>query len=170
MNNEFDYNKDKAFEERTNHLHFDHIEKYLSEGFYMTDLIEIEDIEAQQKGIDIQVDLDDGREITVELKTDRHIDSPNLFLEDVSSFENKKEGWTIKCDADILSYGFYDKQCNCLKRLYFLDMPKLKTWFRQNYKNYEPKEIQNIGYHSRGRAVPIKDIENFILWKMDNPL
>ena len=170
MAREFDFNKEKAFEERTNYLHFNHIERYLSQGFYMTDLIEINDIEMQRDGIDVQVDLDDGREIKIELKTDKHIDSPNLFLEDVSSFESKSVGWTMKCKADILSYGFYNEETESLERLYFFHMPRLRKWFRKHYKKYEPKRIQNNGYHSRGRAVPIEDIKDFLLWDMNQAI
>ena len=165
MAKEFDYNKDKKFEEDTNFLHYENLHNYISNNDeLMVWLRQINDLESQKRGIDVRAQVSDGSRHNIELKTDRHTESPNLFLEDISNYENKQLGWTMKCEADMLSYGFYDKKCDCLKRQYIIDMPKLKEWFRENYRNYDPKTIKNIGYRARGRAVPIEDIKEFMLW------
>lgn len=161
----FDYEKEKKFEEQTNHLHYEHLMSYFSDKSYNIAIKNVDDVDIQRKGIDLIIELDDNEKINVELKTDKHTSSPNLFLEDVSNFEGKSVGWTVKCEADILSYAFYDLNNKRLDRIYFYDMPKLKKWFIDNYKCYPPKWIQNKGYRSRGRAIPIVDTSNFLLWK-----
>lgn len=166
---EFDYDKEKAFEEKTNHLHYPYLEQYLSSEDHPTLVIPVNDIETQKKGIDIYIAILNGDNISIELKTDKHTRSPNIFLEDVSNFENKKLGWTLKCEAKILSYGFYDFNCEKLTRLFLFDMQKLKKWFRRYFINYEPKHIRNKGYQARGRAVPIEDLKEFMLWDMNEP-
>ena len=164
----FDYKKDKEFEEKTNKLHFPNVQKFIKGDDWFTYLTEIADLEEQKKGIDLKVYKHDRSQITVELKTDRHINSPNLFLEDVSNYKTKKLGWTMKCEADLLSYGFYDKKCDCLTRQFIMDMPRVKKWFWKNRVNYEEKHIKNKGYNAMGRAVPIEDLKEFILWDMES--
>ena len=167
---EFDYRKEKIFEEETNHLHFEYLENYLNKTYIVDSITEVHDKKTQKKAIDVIINLNNNKILTVELKTDKHPISPNLFLEDMSNIESHNLGWTLKCESMLLSYGFYDYNKSALTRLYFFQMPPLKRWFFNNYLHYEAKIINNKGYTSRGRAIPIEDVRKFIIWELKDEI
>lgn len=160
---EFDYNKDKRFEEKTNKFHIELLTNFLSKYGNMVGIIEISDKETQKRGIDLRICFKKGHSITIELKTDRHLTSPNIFLEDISNTKTNAIGWTMKCESTFLSYGFYNFKDNNLDRLYLYKMQKLKDWFKGHYRNYEAKFIKNKEYYARGRAIPTKDVKDFLI-------
>jgi len=129
-------------------------------GVYDAKVYTIDTLEEQLEGKDIEVHIPladpiyHTQIITFECKNDTHINSPNFFFEDVSNDKTNTIGWTFKSKADYLAYGYYDINNKILKKVYFLDMKKLISWFDCNYHQFEPKIIKNNGYNTIGRAVP----------------
>jgi len=163
------YEDDKQFEERTNKLHYPLLKEYFArDPNNPVEVVEIQDRTLQFKGIDLELHSRDGGTLQVELKTDRHVLSPNLFLEDVSNSQTGTLGWTLKCEADVLSYGFLNERLpTILTRQYLYDMMSLRQWYKTHREAYRQCQIPNKGYFTIGRPVPITDLEFFLIIKQE---
>ncbi len=163
----FDYEKEKRFEEALNKQHYPFLIAHFSNGYKIITVQEVTDLDQQLRGIDIELHTPDGTVLTGELKTDRHTQSPNIFLEDISNSESGSLGWTLKCESDILSYGFCDPTASVLVKLFVYDMQALKGWYQQQRGNYPLKKIPNRGYDTFGRPVPRSDIVGFLIFQRE---
>lgn len=98
--------------------------------------------------------MPDGR--TIELKTDCHSDSKNLFFERWSNIRHRKPGgpWqSLGHGADFFVYIFLDG------REFWFETARLVQWLDKEFHNYEWKEITNKFFVAYGKAIPIVDIK-----------
>ncbi len=163
----FDYEKEKRFEEVLNKQHYPFLIAHFSNGYNKITVHEVMDLDRQLRGIDIELHTPDGTVLTGELKTDRHTQSPNIFLEDVSNSKSGSAGWTLKCESDILSYGFCDPTATVLVKLFVYDMQALKGWYQQHRGDYPLIKIPNRTYNTFGRPVPRSDIVDFLIFQRE---
>jgi len=163
----FSYKKQKEFEKKANQLHYPYLILYSSRRYSYVRVVEVKDKELQSRGIDIKLLSDDGGSLTIELKTDTHVNSPNIFLEHISNNQTGEIGCTLKCESEVLSYGYFDWKKKKLVKLYLYDMQGLRDWFLKNMYKYIIKRIRNEGYDTFGCPVPRKDIKQFLIVKFE---
>lgn len=163
----FNYQDQKQFEEILNRQHYPHLIAFFSRRYARVAIEEVMDLNQQMKGIDIKIYAPDKAVLKGELKNDKHVNSPNIFLEDVSNSASGSPGWTEKCESEFLSYGFCDPTSNKLTKLFVYEMQPLKRWYQANKENYRVCPIPNDGYFTYGRPVPWEDIEQFLLYKWE---
>lgn len=163
----FDFNKEKKFEEEFNCQHYPFLIKYFSRPYSKVNIEEVTDLIQQMKGIDIKLHSLNGGVLTVELKNDKHIFSSNIFLEDMSNSVTKSPGWTLKCESDVLSYGFCNPETKKIKKVFVYEMQPLRRWYLEKRKEYQLYRIPNDGYFTYGRPVPRIDIEQFLIFKVE---
>lgn len=136
------------------------IYNYLSE---MEDIVEIKDVRKdklyQKKDIDYILVMKDGKERTVELKTDTYV-SPNIFFETMSANETGSVGCMYKTEAQWLLYYFIKTG-----ELYVLKMPEYREWVDEHIHQFQKRKIGNYTrskgktYTSEGRLVPKEMLE-----------
>lgn len=125
----------------------------------------IEDVsgvdEYRDRDIDLVVKFIDGKEATVEIKTDTYT-SGNIFFETVSNLEYSVPGCMYKTQADYLFYYFTKT-----KELYILQMGKYREWFEANKSHFTEKKLKNINrkedgtYTSIGYTIPKVYLETY---------
>lgn len=106
----------------------------------------VEEVKAYQPyGIDLFLTTHAGEVCSVEVKTDTYPDSPNVFLEVVSSA--KSEGCFLTSIADCWLYFF----SACSWALWF-PLDECRSWaLRQGFRVVP---VKNKGYTSAGMLVP----------------
>lgn len=113
----------------------------------------------QDKDIDFIVELKNGENISIELKTDTY-DTGNIFYEAISNKEHNVLGCMIKSKAKCLFYYFIKT-----KELYVIDFKAYKKWVNENNERFAKKRIKNINKrgnditHSIGLLIPKKIFE-----------
>ena len=109
----------------------------------------------RKKDIDFIVTMQDSKEYTIEVKTDKWR-TPNIYFETISSIENNTPGCMYKTEADYIFYYFL-----AYKELYMLKRKDYVEWFDKNKLHLEgcrPKAVRNTNYTSAGYIVPKKHI------------
>lgn len=118
-----------------------------------------QDKKYQDADIDFLVELKNGENISVELKTDTY-DTGNIFYEAISNKEYNVLGCMIKSKAKCLFYYFIKT-----KELYIIDFKAYKKWVNKNNARFAKKTIKNINRrgngitHSVGLLIPKKTFE-----------
>ena len=107
----------------------------------------------QDMDIDLFVDLENGREIAIEVKTDKRYDTGNFFLEIISNDYYGTAGCITKTKSDYVFYYYPDPGI-----VFVLPTPALQQWIRDKQHLYVPKKTRLPGnfdkYHSIGLCVP----------------
>ena len=118
-----------------------------------------QDKKYQDADIDFLVELKNGENISVELKTDTY-DTGNIFYEAISNKEYNVLGCMIKSKAKCLFYYFIKT-----KELYIIDFKAYKKWVNKNNARFAKKTIKNINRrgngitHSVGLLIPKRIFE-----------
>lgn len=114
----------------------------------------------QQTLGDLLVKTRDGKQFSIEVKTEHSNKHGNFFFELWSNrkWGMQKPGWMITCKANYLAYLFLD---DC--KLYMIQTEKLWTWLFENgvYRRYPEKEQnKNSQFNiTTGIVVPIQDVK-----------
>lgn len=112
------------------------------------------DNQAQRKGIDCLLFMNDGSTVRLDQKNDKYPPN-NFFLEFVSVIDERKPGWIAKnLDVEYIAYGFINHG-----KCYMLCWRELRSaWKRHRAewcKKYKVSDVPNNGYMTRGVAVPV---------------
>ncbi len=109
--------------------------------------------------IDFCVRFKDGSEHGMEVKTDTHSETGNVFFELKSCEQKNTLGCVYKTGAKWMLYYFEDTGV-----LYILFMPKLREWLDRNMNSFATKKVKNQRrffkgesdryYYSVGKLVP----------------
>jgi hypothetical protein len=95
---------------------------------------------------------------TVELKTDFHKNSENLFIETISNTTSGRLGgpWQAQgYEAELFVVWFPQDLC---WNTWIFKTDTLVQWMNENKERYRAVDIKNDGYYTRGRLIPKKDI------------
>jgi len=71
---------------------------------------------------------------------------------------HESDGWMVYGKADYLLYCFADETETILD-CHLIDFPPLKEWFWKNAETFPPFQMLNTINQTRGRVVPIADIQ-----------
>ena len=136
------------------------IKVYFENNPNIVNIIDVSrDKKYQDKDIDFIVELNDGKNISIELKTDTY-DTGNIFYEAISNKEHNVLGCMIKSKAKCLFYYFIKT-----KELYIIDFKAYKNWVNENNERFAQKKIKNISKrgdsisHSVGLLIPKRIFE-----------
>jgi hypothetical protein len=154
----------------------EHITDYLKYFSQIVEVINVEKVEFyQEKDIDLlAIKIEDSKEkiIRIEIKVDRHHESPNFFFETTSNNLKETEGCFMYSEADLLFYYFINTH-----RLYILPMEKTRAWFIENQNRFEDgackSEVGNGGtYGSLGKKVPrsivVDEVEGVVVENLED--
>lgn len=117
----------------------------------------------QRNDIDFIVQHANGKEYSIEVKTDQYT-SLNIFYETVSALETQSAGCMHKSKAKYLAYYFIK-----FNKLYILDLKKFNEWMTNQIDKKCPvvefKEFKNLRYNgstytSQGYTMPLLYLEN----------
>ena len=117
------------------------------------------DKEYWDKDIDFIVELKNGENISIELKTDTY-DTGNIFYEAISNKEHNVLGCMVRSKAKCLFYYFIKT-----KELYIIDFKEYKKWVNKNNERFVRKKIKNLNRygnditHSIGLLIPKRIFE-----------
>lgn len=124
---------------------------------------EITDKEMQKKGVDIVLQLDNGKLIYIEEKIrKKRFEPEDVLLEEYQHLENKEPGWLNRNKiTDYLVYAFAD-----CKQIYFFPFLLLQQAWINNYRawkqEYGVRTAKTRGYyeeyHATNIPVPTEDI------------
>lgn len=97
----------------------------------------------------------------IEVKTDdKTLKTKNYFLETISNKNKQTKGCFLISEADYFFYVLTKK--NLPLELHIIPLKIAQRWFALNSKNYKDLEVftpvNNSGYTTVGKAVPIKDL------------
>ncbi|PKM78526.1 MAG: hypothetical protein CVU90_01965 [Firmicutes bacterium HGW-Firmicutes-15] len=113
----------------------------------------------QDMDIDLFIDLEDGQEIAIEIKTDSLYKTGNFFLETISNDYYGTAGCIVKTQSDYVFYYYPGPG-----KLYVLPTLALQQWISDNQHRYTPKKTKlpgNLGqYYSIGLCVPREVLMN----------
>lgn len=152
-------------------MHYPFLIRLFSREDSKCNIKEIVDKKKQLEYGDIELHSQDNGLLYCELKTDRHFNSPNIFLEDISNSVKNTLGNILISKGDVLSYGFLFE--HKLTKQYIYDLHDLKEWYLLNREKYKLFIIPNYNnskewiYNTLGRAIPRKIIENFLIGKIE---
>lgn len=119
--------------------------------------------EYQSKDIDFIVTKKNGKDYTVEVKTDQYT-SLNLFYETISAVETNSVGCMEKSQAKYLIYYFTN-----YNKFYLIDLKKFNDWVRKliakqspvlKLKQFKNDRFDGSKYTSQGYTIPLRYIEN----------
>lgn len=117
----------------------------------------------QKDDIDFIVYHENGKEYTIEVKTDQYT-SLNIFYETVSAVETDSKGCMSKSKAKYLAYYFIK-----FGKLYIIDLKKFNEWMTNQIAKRCPvaefKQFKNLRYNgttytSQGYTMPLLYLEN----------
>ena len=110
----------------------------------------------QKQDIDFVVDFINGKQVTVEIKTDTY-KTGNLFFETISNEEYQTKGCLMKTNADFLFYYFSNYQNGVL---YIFKMKAFRKFVLDNLPRFRERKVTNTTHTSIGYIVPLSYIEN----------
>ena len=123
------------------------VENYLSQLDNVKEVKSVRDIRRYQlKDIDFIVYMKDGKEFSVEVKSDSY-KSGNLYYETKSCIEFNTKGCFEKAEADYIFYYFFN-----MGKLYMLKTIPFRNWVR--------KEINNFFLNPKSSVLKEKKVEN----------
>ena len=122
------------------------VENYLSQLDNVKEVKSVRDIRRYQlKDIDFIVYMKDGKEFSVEVKSDSY-KSGNLYYETKSCIEFNTKGCFEKAEADYIFYYFFN-----MGKLYMLKTIPFRNWVR--------KEINNFFLNPKSSVLKEKKVE-----------
>jgi hypothetical protein len=112
-----------------------------------------------------------NRYLTVELKTrswqyySYYKQDRNFLLEIQGNRELQRNGSSIlECKADLLGYGFYNREYQTLVEPCLFHVEPLVEWLAIHYQDYKNMSSDTSGlYHTDNRLIPEVDIFNYML-------
>lgn len=110
----------------------------------------------QKQDIDFVVDFTNGKQATVEIKTDTY-KTGNMFFETISNEEYQTKGCLMKTNADFLFYYFSNYQNGVL---YIFKMKDFRKFVLDNLSHFRMRRVTNTTHTSIGYIVPLSYIEN----------
>lgn len=110
----------------------------------------------QRQDIDFVVDFINGKQATVEIKTDTY-KTGNMFFETISNEEYQTKGCLMKTNADFLFYYFSNYQNGVL---YIFKMKAFRKFVLDNLPHFRQRRVTNTTHTSIGYIVPLSYIEN----------
>lgn len=133
------------------------IEEWLSNN---PNVKQIEDVSGnvayQKQDVDFLVTLQDGSQMSVEIKTDTY-KTGNMFFETISNEEYQTLGCLMKTKADFLFYYFPNYQGGVL---YIFKMQAFRNFIVNNLPHFRKQRVYNTTHTSLGYIVPLSYIEN----------
>ena len=123
----------------------------------VSSIIDVSDDKLYQKqNIDFVVDFINGKQTTVEIKTDTY-KTGNMFFETISNEEYRTKGCLMKTNADFLFYYFSNYQNGVL---YIFKMKAFREFVLNNLSHFRERRVTNTTHTSIGYIVPLSYIEN----------
>lgn len=110
----------------------------------------------QKHDIDFVVNFINGKQVTVEIKTDTY-KTGNMFFETISNEEYRTKGCLMKTNADFLFYYFSNYQNGVL---YIFKMNAFRKFVLDNLSHFRERRVTNTTHTSIGYIVPLSYIEN----------
>lgn len=110
----------------------------------------------QKYDIDFVVNFINGKQVTVEIKTDTY-KTGNMFFETISNEEYQTKGCLMKTSADFLFYYFPNYQNSVL---YIFKMKAFRKFVLDNLSFFKERKVTNTTHVSIGYIVPLSYIEN----------
>ena len=110
----------------------------------------------QKQDIDFVIDFTNGKQATVEIKTDTY-KTGNMFFETVSNEEYRTKGCLMKTNANFLFYYFPNYQNGVL---YIFKMKSFRKFVLDNISHFRERKVTNTTHTSIGYIVPLSYIEN----------
>ena len=110
----------------------------------------------QRQDIDFVVDFTNGKQATVEIKTDTY-KTGNMFFETISNEEYQTKGCLMKTNADFLFYYFPNYQNGVL---YIFQMKAFRKFVLDNLSHFRMRRVTNTTHTSIGYIIPLLYIEN----------
>jgi hypothetical protein len=97
----------------------------------------------------------DGRELSVEVKTDDEADrTGNAFVEGISNDRTGRLGWAVTCSADLLFYYVTGAEA-----VYILRPRSIREALPRWSREYRTRPAHNDGYRTHGLLVPLHEFE-----------
>lgn len=110
----------------------------------------------QKQDIDFVVDFTNGKQATIEIKTDTY-KTGNMFFETISNEEYQTKGCLTKTNANFLFYYFPNYQNGVL---YIFKMKAFRKFVLDNLSHFRERKVTNTTHTSIGYIVPLSYIEN----------
>ena len=110
----------------------------------------------QKQDVDFVVDFINGKQVTIEIKTDTY-KTGNMFFETISNEEYQTKGCLMKTNADFLFYYFPNYQNGVL---YIFKMKAFRKFVLDNLSHFRQRRVTNTTHTSIGYIVPLSYIEN----------
>jgi len=126
---------------------------YYNKFPHLKNIIIVEDLNLQKRGIDKILVLDSGKEIMVDEKK-RRKDYGDILLEEYSNFEKKKKGWLARDKyTDYITYIITESNTIYLLPFLILQIVWIKNYTKWLNK-YGRKFAPNIGYKTSNIPIP----------------
>ena len=123
------------------------------------------DKDKQRAGYDFEYKT---RKIKVDIKTRdyNYYKYKDILIEIISIDTTNTKGWYYTSEADIIVYGWLNKDENSFIDMYCINLENTKKWL--NVKDYPIKYALNKGYKTHFIIVPIKDFPDNCLTNIND--
>jgi hypothetical protein len=141
-------------------------QKYSVEGRYVyVDKSACSTVLQKQLAIDTVMQAKDGGSLCIEEKIEQwpgyKRDNFALETDSCTVVGREKQGWMHYAQADYLLYAFAYEGDSGLD-VYFIDFPKLRTWFWNLPVRYPTHVMEHTLNHTRFEKVPIRDVRKAV--------
>lgn len=127
-----------------------------------------ENPELQLSGVDAVLKRENPQ-FDVKTQSHKHIATGNLPIETWSKFEQSTPGWFYTSESDIVVWVYPNKaHTNLYRKGYFMMLGEgIRGWFNDRHDRYRSIEVQNTGWMTKCRLVPIEDFPDEYLVEFD---